>query len=186
MSNAVPIISRTHHFDNSYILMNIYPLKRRQNNFCSWHNNTFIPCLYLFLDFGIFLVLVLFLYPMKCTHLSCHVAHSYPQTLLSFRIPYALSTVISQNTVLVHCACQPQRTTWLAEQVSHTCAISLDGQRHKLSTLLSPPRTDDKGRVNLPYSKHKKGARKIGYKTVSSCFSQHYWPLGSYFGYTRK
>ena len=49
------------HFDEHILL------KRRQNSFCSWHNNAFIPWLYLFLDYGVFLMLVPFLYPMKCT-----------------------------------------------------------------------------------------------------------------------
>ena len=130
------------------------------------------------------------------THPSCRVARSYPQTILSFRIPYALSTLISHSAVPMHCACQPQRTKRLAEQVSHICkishlyrTISLDGQRRKLCTLLLRPRTEGchyKGRFSRPYSKHEKGARNIGYKTISSCFSQQYCPLGSYFGCTRK
>jgi len=33
---------RTHHFGNSYSLMNIYSLHQRQNNIYSWHNNDFI------------------------------------------------------------------------------------------------------------------------------------------------
>jgi len=130
------------------------------------------------------------------THPSCCVAHSYTQTILSFHIPYALSALTSHSAVPTHCACQPQRTKRLAEQVSYICkkshlyrTISLDGQRRKLCTLLSPPRTEEchyKGRFSLPYSKNKKGARNIGDNPVSSWFSQHYWPLGSYFGYTRK
>jgi len=96
-------------------------------------------------------------------HPSCCVARSYPQTILSFRIPYALSALILHSAVPMHCACQPQRTEWLAEKVSYICkishlyrTISLDGQRRKLCTLLSPLRPEGchyKGRFSLPYSK---------------------------------
>ena len=99
------------------------------------------------------------------THPSC-VARSYPQTILSFRIPYTLSALISHSAVPTHCACQSQCTERLAEQVSHICkishlyrTISLDGQRRKLCTLLLRPRTEGchyKGRFSLPYSKNKR------------------------------
>jgi len=42
-----------------------------------------------------------------------------PNTRLKFRIPYALSTLISHGAVPMHCANQPKRAKRSAEQISH-------------------------------------------------------------------
>ena len=118
MSNAVPIIFRTHHFVKSYILMNIHPLKRRQNNFCSWHNNALILGSIFSSTLEFSWCWFLFSTSWKCTRKHTLVAHSYSQTILSFRIPYAISTVISHSAVPMHCAWQPQRTKCLEEKVT--------------------------------------------------------------------
>jgi len=78
MSNE-PIKFQTHHFDNSYILMNIHSLHRRQNKFFSCHNNDFISwlCVSSTLEFSWYWFLFSALWNAHThTHPNCRVARS--------------------------------------------------------------------------------------------------------------
>jgi len=59
---------RTSHLDNSNIFDEYILFTPTTKQFLFLHNNDFISWLCLFLDFGIFLILVPFPCLMKCTH----------------------------------------------------------------------------------------------------------------------